>query len=61
MIAGQGFDSLHPAKFRIVVGKPRLFSTILRPFNAENGEKLPIITPVALFFSNLSLSFSFSD
>ena len=56
MIPGQGFDSFHPAKFRIVVGKPRLFSTILRPFNAKNGEKLPIIAPVAFVPPNLSLS-----
>ena len=61
MIAGQGFDSLHPAKFRIVMGKPQLFSTILRLFNAENGEKLPIISPVAFIPPNLSLLFSFSD
>ena len=29
--------------------------------NAENEEKLPIITPVAFVPPNLSLSFSFSD
>ena len=56
MIAGEGFDSLHPAKHRMFLGKTQPLSTFLRPFNAENGEKLPIIAPVAFVPPNLSLS-----
>ena len=57
MFAGQGFDSLHPAKRRMFLGKPQLFSAFFRPFNAENEEKLPIIAPVAFVPPNLSLFF----
>ena len=38
MIAGQGFDSLHPAKRRMFLGKTQLFSAFLLPLNAfEQG------------------------
>jgi len=55
MIAGQGFDSLHPAKHRMFLYKKKCFSTVFLPSSAKNGEKWQIIAPVAFFLSKLSL------